>query len=71
VVSATDAVSLGNKFAEVASQLSQGPRNAGNEAQIAKEASMSRACANIVDDILPIVVRVIFSLRDYDSLCTL
>ena len=52
-------MSLGRKFAEVASQLSQRPRNTNNEAQFAKEASMNRACSNVVGDILPVVVRAL------------
>jgi len=53
---ADTSTSLRHKFAEVASGLSQRPRHSGNEAQLAKESSMSRACAAVVDDVVPIVV---------------
>jgi hypothetical protein len=49
-------VSLRNKFAEVASQLSKRPRNTGNEEQLAEDESKAHSCAKVVDDILPIVV---------------
>ena len=53
---ADTSTSLHHKFAEVASGLSQRPRHSGNEAQLAKESSMSRACVAVVDDVVPIVV---------------
>ena len=53
---ADNSTSLRHKFAEVVAGLSQRPRHSGNEAQLAKEASMSRACAAVVDDVVPIVV---------------
>jgi hypothetical protein len=55
-ISASDAVALRGKFAEVASGLSRKPRQQGDEAQRAREASMARACAAVVDDVVPIVV---------------
>ena len=55
---AKNAASLSHKFAEVANQLSRRPRNSGNEAQQARDASIARACAEVVNDILPIVVSV-------------
>jgi hypothetical protein len=56
---AADSRSLRTKFAEIASQLSHQPRNQENEAQRAKDRSMARECASVVDYIVPIVVRVL------------
>ncbi len=59
-------MSLRNKFAEVASQLSKKPQNTGNEVPLDEDASRAHACAKVVDDILPIVV----SASDFLAFCT-
>ena len=53
---ADSSTSLRNKFAEVASGLSQRPREGVDEAQRARESSMAHACAAVIDDVVPIVV---------------
>ena len=53
---AENTTSLRHKFAEVASGLSKGRRHGGDESLKAREASMARSCAAVVDDVVPIVV---------------